>query len=84
LCRRVVDQIEEVSGRSIIDQDDQDTGDLVASVAVTGRFDLTDAQWAVLEPLLPAGAKPGRPADMDQTAAYRWDSVAGACWHTVA
>ena len=32
-----VDQIEEVSGRSIIDQDDQDTGDLVASVVVAWR-----------------------------------------------
>ncbi|MFB9248716.1 transposase [Sphaerisporangium melleum] len=25
------------------------------------RGDLTDAQWAVLEPLLPKGKKPGRP-----------------------
>ncbi len=25
------------------------------------RGDLTDAQWAVLEPLLPMGKKPGRP-----------------------
>src|SRR4051794_1973060 len=25
------------------------------------RGDLTDAQWAVLEPLLPQGIKPGRP-----------------------
>lgn len=25
------------------------------------RGDLTDAQWAVLEPLLPKGIKPGRP-----------------------
>ena len=31
------------------------------TVPVTGRFDLTDAQWAVLEPLLPRGRKPGRP-----------------------
>jgi transposase len=28
---------------------------------LTRRFDLTDAQWAVLEPLLPKGRKPGRP-----------------------
>jgi transposase len=27
-----------------------------------GRGDLTAAQWAVLEPLLPVGKKPGRPA----------------------
>jgi hypothetical protein len=33
----------------------------VPAVPVTGRFDLTDAQWAVLEPLLPRGKKPGRP-----------------------
>ena len=33
----------------------------MASVAVTARFDLTDGQWAVLEPLLPTGQKPGRP-----------------------
>jgi len=26
-----------------------------------GRGDLTAAQWAVLEPLLPVGKKPGRP-----------------------
>jgi transposase len=25
------------------------------------RFDLTDAQWAALEPLLPKGKKPDRP-----------------------
>ena len=33
----------------------------MATLMVTGRADLTDAQWAVLEPLLPAGRKPGRP-----------------------
>jgi transposase len=33
----------------------------VAILTVTGRADLTDAQWAVLEPLLPAGQKQGRP-----------------------
>jgi transposase len=33
----------------------------VARVPVTGRFDLTDVQWAALEPLLPKGKKPGRP-----------------------
>ncbi|MEU2616212.1 hypothetical protein ABZ570_32305 [Micromonospora sp. NPDC007271] len=29
------------------------TGDLAETVAVTRRFDLTDVQWAVLQPLLP-------------------------------
>jgi len=35
----------------------------VTTIAVTGRFDLTDTQWALLEPLLPTPkpAKPGRP-----------------------
>jgi transposase len=40
----------------------------VATVAVTGRFDLTDAQWAVLEPL-PVGEKSGRPA--------KWQTIYG-------
>jgi transposase len=34
----------------------------VDTIAVTGRFDLTDAQWAVLEPLLPTAKRPGRPS----------------------
>jgi len=34
----------------------------VDTLAVTRRFDLTDAQWAVLEPLLPAPARSGRRA----------------------
>ncbi|MFF0501788.1 IS5 family transposase [Nocardia aobensis] len=33
----------------------------MTSVAVTGRADLTDAQWARLAPLLPRGKKAGRP-----------------------
>jgi transposase len=33
----------------------------VATLTVSRRADLTDAQWAVLEPL-PSGQKPGRPA----------------------
>jgi transposase len=28
---------------------------------VTSRFDLTDGQWSVLQPLLPRGKKLGRP-----------------------
>ena len=31
------------------------------TLPVAARADLTDAQWAVLEPLLPNGKKPGRP-----------------------
>ena len=29
---------------------------------MTGRHDLTGAQWTVLEPLLPAPSRPGRPS----------------------
>ncbi|MEU8429363.1 IS5/IS1182 family transposase, partial [Micromonospora sp. NPDC048887] len=32
------------------------------TLAVTRRHDLTDVQWAALEPLLPAGRRPGRPS----------------------
>ena len=39
------------------------------TVPASGRADLTDAQWAVLEPLLPRGKKPGRPRDVDKTPA---------------
>jgi transposase len=76
----------EVSGRSIIDQDDQDTGDLVASVAVIGRADLTDAQWAVLEALLPTGKKPGRPPQWTRRQlinGIRWRTRAGTPWRDV-
>ncbi|WP_199716423.1 transposase [Micromonospora musae] len=40
---------------------DHQRGTLLARVPVTRRFDLTDVQWAVLQPLLPKGKKPGRP-----------------------
>ncbi|MER6892148.1 transposase, partial [Amycolatopsis sp. NPDC000740] len=33
----------------------------MASVVLTRRADLTDAQWAALRPLLPNVKKPGRP-----------------------
>ncbi len=49
----------------------------MATLAVTGRADLTDAQWAVLEPLLPRGRKPGRPPEWTKTAAHQRDPVAG-------
>ncbi|MGP8303653.1 transposase [Streptomyces inhibens] len=31
------------------------------TIRAGARFDLTNAQWTVLEPLLPVGAGPGRP-----------------------
>ena len=32
-----------------------------------GRHDLGDREWTVLEPLLPAGKKPGRPRKWSRT-----------------
>ncbi|MEU9738888.1 hypothetical protein AB0E12_06825 [Micromonospora chersina] len=52
----------EVSGRGSATKQKLKTGDLVDTLAVTRRFDLTDVQWAVLEPLLPAPKRPGRPS----------------------
>ena len=53
------------------------------AVPVTGRADLTDAQWAVLEPLLPRGVKPGRPPKWTKRQlidGIRWRVRAGAPW----
>lgn len=58
----------------------------MASVAVAGRADLTDAQWAVLEPLLPAGKKPGRPPQWTRRQlinGIRWRVRAGTPWRDV-
>src|SRR5919201_5109891 len=64
----------------------ESTGDLVASVAVTGRSDLTDAQWAILEPLLPVGKKPGRPSKSTKRElidGIRWRVRAGTPWRDI-
>jgi transposase len=53
---------------------------------VTGRADLTDAQWAVLVPLLPAGRKPGRPPKWTKRQlidGIRWRVRVGAPWRDV-
>lgn len=53
------------------------------TVPVRGRADLTDAQWAVLEPLLPVGKKPGRPRPWPRRAlidGIRWRTRAGCPW----
>jgi transposase len=53
---------------------------------VTGRFDLSDAQWAVLEPLLPKGKKPGRPSRWSKRQlinGIRWRVRAGCPWRDV-
>lgn len=58
----------------------------MASVAAAGRFDLTDAQWAVLQPLLPVGRKPGRPPKWSKRQlidGIRWRVRVGAPWRDV-
>ena len=58
----------------------------MASVAVTARADLTDAQWAVLEPLLPRGKRAGRPPKWTKRQlidGIRWRVRAGAPWRDV-
>ncbi|KAF0835666.1 transposase [Nocardia caishijiensis] len=62
------------------------TGDLVASVAVAGRADLTDAQWARLEPLLPRAKKAGRPSKWTKRQlidGIRWRTRVGSPWRDV-
>ena len=56
------------------------------TVPVSGRADLSDAQWAVLEPLLPKGKKPGRPpvwAKRQLIDGIRWRTRAGGPWRDV-
>ena len=58
----------------------------MASVAVTRRHDLTDGQWAVLEPLLPASSNRGRPPKWSRRQlidAIRWRIRTGAPWRDV-
>src|SRR5215831_6545173 len=56
------------------------------TVPASGRADLTDAQWAVLAPLLPVGKKPGRPptwAKRQLIDGIRWRTRAGCPWRDV-
>jgi transposase len=58
----------------------------VATLAVTGRADLSDAQWAVLEPLLPRGVRSGRPPKWSKRQlidGIRWRVRAGTPWRDV-
>jgi transposase len=58
----------------------------VPAVPVTGRADLSDAQWAVLEPLLPRGKKPGRPPTWTKRQlidGIRWRVRTGAPWRDI-
>ncbi|WP_172805110.1 IS5 family transposase [Actinopolymorpha singaporensis] len=53
---------------------------------MTRRFDLTDAQWAVLEPLLPALSRSGRPSQWTKRQlidGIRWRVRVGAPWRDV-
>jgi len=58
----------------------------VATLAVSRRADLTDAQWAVLVPLLPRGCKRGRPLKWTKRQlidGIRWRVRAGCPWRDV-
>ncbi|MEU0283580.1 transposase [Streptomyces sp. NPDC006195] len=51
-----------------------------------GREDLTNGQWARLEPLLPRGIKSGRPPVWTRrqvTDGVRWRTRTGAPWRDV-
>ncbi|GAA4318525.1 transposase [Actinomadura luteofluorescens] len=58
----------------------------MATLAVTRRFDLTDVQWAVLEPLLPAPRPTGRPPKWSRRQlidGIRWRVRVGSPWRDV-
>lgn len=58
----------------------------MATIAVTRRYDLTDVQWTVLAPLLPAGKRPGRPSQWRKRQlidGIRWRVRVGAPWRDV-
>lgn len=55
-------------------------------VAATRRHDLTDGQWAAIEPLLPTGRRPGRPPTWTKRQlidGIRWRTRVGAPWRDV-
>ena len=56
------------------------------SVAATRRHDLTDAQWAALEPALPASSGKGRPPKWTKRQiidGIRWRTRTGSPWRDV-
>ena len=58
----------------------------MATIAVTRRFDLTDAQWALLEQLLPVVVRSGRPSQWSKRQlidGIRWRVRVGAPWRDV-
>jgi transposase len=58
----------------------------VPTLPAAGRHDLADREWNVLEPLLPAGKRPGRPPKHSRRRlidAIRWRARTGAPWRDV-
>ena len=58
----------------------------MTTLAVTRRYDLTDVQWAALQPLLPAPRRPGRPPTWTKRQlidGIRWRIRAGTPWRDV-
>lgn len=58
----------------------------MATLAVTRRFDLTDAEWARLERLLPVAKRAGRPSKWSKRQlidGIRWRVRVGAPWRDV-
>jgi transposase len=58
----------------------------VATIPAARRHDLTDAQWTVMEPLLPKGRKRGRPPILSKRVlidGIRWRTRVGCPWRDV-
>ena len=58
----------------------------MTTLAVTRRHDLTDVQWAALEPLLPVPRRPGRPPTWTKRQlidGIRWRVRAGTPWRDI-
>ncbi|WP_327116042.1 transposase [Nocardia sp. NBC_01730] len=58
----------------------------MTTAAVAGRADLTDAQWARLEPLLSRGRKTGRPpvwTKRQPIDGVRWRTRVGCPWRDI-
>ena len=83
-CRWSIDS--EISGKGVSTKKHTIPGDLVDAIPFASRHDLTDEQWAVLEPLLPKGKKAGRPPKWTKRQlidGIRWRARAGAPWRDV-
>ncbi|WP_316689127.1 IS5 family transposase, partial [Pseudonocardia sp. H11422] len=58
----------------------------MGSLPASGRHDLTDKQWRLLESLIPKGKKPGRPPTWTKRQlinGIRWRTRTGAAWRDV-